>query len=296
MKWTIIHIGKLSKKALIPSLIGILLLGCYPSEELNNPEFDTDVELRAELDLYIQQHFTDEYGVAVRYKYVDRYVSPFERVAPPRTEVVRPMLDFIDYYWIAPYLEVKNGEQFFREHVPAEIIFLGGFIYNNNGTVTLGTADAGVRITFTNVNAVDPDDIDWRTLQLNTVYHEFAHIVHQRYKLPSAFETISASGYTSAGSWFTLTDEEAWARGFVSPYSTSSPNEDFAEIVAFYLFDSDFENKFIVQNADCITPECLELNAGKTKIQQKLSAIAEHYLKVTGVDLHELRAAVQARL
>ena len=227
-------------KTIVGWILGaILFTSCYPSEELNNPKFDTDVELITELDLYIQEHFTDQYGVAVRYRYVDRYVSPFERVTPPRLEVVRPMLDFIDYYWVEPYLEVENGENFFSDHVPAEIILLGGFIYNNNGTVTLGTADAGVRITFTNVNSVDPEDNDWRTLQLNTVYHEFAHIVHQRYKLPAAYETISSAGYTSSGSWYTLTDEEAWARGFVSPYATSSPNEDFAETVAFYLFDTD---------------------------------------------------------
>lgn len=277
-------------------LLGIFLTSCYPSEELDEPIFDTSIKLNTELDLYIQQYFTDQYGIAVRYKFVDRYVSPFERVTPPRLEVVRPMLDFIDFYWIEPYLEINNGESFFRDHVPAEIIFLGGFIYNNDGTVTLGTADAGVRITFTNVNAVNPDDVDWRTQQLHTVYHEFAHIVHQRYKLPSAFETISATGYTSAGSWFVLTDEEAWSRGFVSPYATSSPNEDFAETVAFYLFDPDFQNKFITTDANCTSAECLALNEGKVKIQEKLSAIAEHYQKVTGVSLHELREAIQARL
>jgi len=277
-------------------LVLLLVSSCYEKEELDVPVNDPDNEPQTELDLYIEENFTKKYGMAIRYRFVDRYVNPGERVTPPKLEVVRPMLDFIEGFWINPYLEVTNGKVFFEDHVPAEIVLLGGFIYNEDGTVTLGTADAGAQITFTNVNAIDPDDEEWRDLQLQTVYHEFAHIVHQRYKLPTAFETIAPAGYTSAGSWFTLTDEEALQRGFVSPYATSSPNEDFAETVAFYLFYTDFAEDFIEQDPDCETPECVSVNEGRQLIQEKLNAINEHYEKVTGIDLETLREAVQSRL
>ncbi|MEQ8470159.1 MAG: putative zinc-binding metallopeptidase [Marinoscillum sp.] len=272
-----------------------IMPSCYPDESLNVDEKDVDLELN-ELDQFIEDNFTEEYDMAIRYRYVDRYVNPGERVTPPKVEVVRPMLDFIQNYWINPYLEVANGEAFFRDHVPAEIILLGGFIFNPDGTVTLGTADAGARITFTNVNSIDEEDDEWRTLQLQTVYHEFAHTVHQRYKLPASFETITTRGYTSAGSWFNLTDEEALNRGFVSPYATSSPNEDFAETVAFFLFDPDFFDHFINQTDDCTTAECVSENTGKAFIEEKLAAITEHYGKVTGVSLEELREVIQAKL
>lgn len=277
-------------------LVLILSTACYQSEDLSVPVNDSGSAPQTALDIYIQEHFTDRYGMAIRYKFVDRFVKPGERVATPKLSVVRPMLDFIDEFWIAPFLEVTNGKVFFENHVPAEIVFLGGLIYNNDGTVTLGTADAGAQITFTNVNAIDLNDLEWRDQQLHTVYHEFAHIVHQRYKLPAAFETIAASGYTSAGSWFNLTDTQAIERGFVSPYATSSPNEDFAETVAFYLFYTDFFEDFINQESDCQSANCENLNAGKALIQKKLSAISEHYKKVTGIDLDDLRAAVQAKL
>ncbi|SNS69088.1 substrate import-associated zinc metallohydrolase lipoprotein [Ekhidna lutea] len=273
-----------------------LLIGCYPSEELNVPVKDPEIELESDLDIYIEENFTQEYGMAIRYKFVDNYVQPDQRVSPPRLEVVRPMLDFIEEYWINPYKEVENGEHFFRNHVPAEIVFLGGLIFNNDGTVTLGTADAGAQITFTNVNAIDVDDEDWLALQLQTVYHEFAHTVHQRYKLPNAFETIAPAGYTGPGSWFVLTDEEALQRGFVTPYSTSSPNEDFAEVVALYLYDPDFHENFIEQESNCETDDCVSRNEGKMKIAEKLSAISDHYQNVTGVSLEGLRQAIQSRL
>lgn len=276
-------------------LMIVILVSCYPSEELDVPVKDP-VELQSELDIYIDDSFTDEYGMAIRYKYVDNYVSPGQRVAPPKLELVRPMLDFIEEFWINPYLEVPGGEVFFKNHVPAEIVFLGGLIFNSNGTVTLGTADAGAQITFTDVNAIDPTNPEWRTRQLNTVYHEFAHTVHQRYKLPNAFETIAAEGYTGPGSWFVLTNENALQRGFVSPYSTSSPNEDFAETVAFFLFDPDFDQNFMELEEDCETDDCVSRNEGKLRIKEKLSAISDHYKKVTGVDLMSLRQAIQSRL
>lgn len=274
----------------------LMLIACYPSEDLNIPVGNDDNIPATDLDIYIQKEFIDKYDMAIRYKYVDNYVNPGERVAPPSVDNVRPMLDFIEDFWINPYLEIDNGETFFKEHVPPEIIFLGGLIYNSDGTVTLGTADAGARITFTNVNGIDPENENWVSQQLNVVYHEFAHTIHQRYKLPASFETISPAGYTSAGAWFTLTNEEALRRGFVSPYGTSNPNEDFAETVSFFLFDKDFYNNYITQEEDCNDIGCEERNEGRKKINQKLNAIIDHYQKVVGISLEELRAAIQSRL
>ncbi len=274
----------------------VFVSACYSDESLNVPVTDPGVDLETDLDIYIEESFTKEFGMAIRYRFVDRFVGPFQRVAPPALEAVRPMLDFIEYFWIGPYLEVENGEEFFRSHVPAEIVFLGGLIFNEDGTVTLGTADAGAQITFTNVNAVDINDSDWVALQLQTVYHEFAHIVHQRYKLPRAFETISPEGYTSPGSWFNLTDEEALTRGFVSPYATSSPNEDYAETVAFYLFDKDFIEFYLLDEPNCADPDCAARNEGRELIRQKLNSILDHYEKFTGVVLPDVRARVQSRL
>ena len=265
-------------------------------EKLNVPVNQGPDVIRNELDSYIDENFTQEFGMAIRYRFVDRYVSPTQRVTPPRLEVVKPMLDFVEDFWIGPYLSVENGEEFFRKHVPAEIVFLGGVIYNEDGTVILGTADAGAQITFTDVNSIDMEDNAWVLQQLQTVYHEFAHIVHQRYKLPNAFETISPQGYTSAGAWFTLTNEEALQRGFVSPYATSSPNEDFAETVAHFLFDENFSVNYIEQESGCNTQDCENRNDGRILITQKLNSILAHYERVTGVKLEDVREQVQLKL
>ena len=276
--------------------LALMISSCFPTEELNVPVKQVDEGNLTDLDIYINNNFLEEFNMAIRYKYEDRFVDPNEKAIPPRLSAVMPMLDFIQDYWIDPYLEVNNGEVFFRNHVPAEIVFLGGPIYNVDGTLTLGTADAGARITFTDVNSVNPDDEEWRDLQLNVVYHEFSHIVHQRYKLPSGFETISPNGYSGPGSWYTLTDEEALQRGFVTPYATLNPNEDFAETVAFYLFDSEFAEKFTLAETNCQSNDCENRNIGRSLIRQKVSAISNHYEKVTGINLESLRNIIQAKL
>lgn len=282
--WTFLCIGTLA-----------LATACYPDEEVVAPVKETPLS-EEPLDQYIEENFVQEFGVAVRYKFVDRYVDQNKRVTPPKLEVVVPMLDFLTEFWVKPFTEVANGNRFFRSHVPAEIILIGSTMYNADGTVTLGTADAGARITLTEVNFVNVEDKDWVFRQLGTIYHEFAHIVHQRYNLPPNWQEISPEGYTSLGSWFNLTDEEALERGFVSPYGTSTFNEDFAEIVAHLLFRPDFYTRYLEDETNCATADCVDRNEGRAKLRRKYNAVLEHYEQNTGVDLLEVRAIIQAKL
>ena len=287
----------MSKKILAFLFMGAFALatGCYPDEEVVAPVKEQPLSDDL-LDRYIRENFIEEYGVAVRYKFVDRYVDQNKRVTPPKLNVVEPMLDFLTEFWIEPFTDVANGNRFFRDHVPAEVILIGSTMYNADGTVTLGTADAGARITLTEVNFVNVENRDWVFRQLGTIYHEFAHIVHQRYNLPPAWQEISPQGYTSLGSWYNLTDEEALQRGFVSPYGTSTFNEDFAEVVAFLLFRPDFFTRFIDDEPNCTTVDCAARNEGRARLRRKYNAVLEHYEQNTGVDLLQVRDIIQAKL
>jgi substrate import-associated zinc metallohydrolase lipoprotein len=280
---------------LVITLLSAIIIACQKEDELSIPVKEQPVSTDP-LDQYIQENFVGTFGVAVRYKFVDRYVDQTKRVTPPRREVVRPMLDFLTSYWISPFTGVQNGQLFFERHVPAEIVLVGSPIFNEDGTITLGTADAGARITLTEVNDIDVTNTDWTLRQLGTIYHEFAHIMHQRYDLPPNFRTISPQGYTSAGSWFNLSDEEALKRGFVSPYGTSSFNEDFAEVVAFMLYDPDFYDTYINDEAGCTAADCAARNEGREKLRQKYNSILSHYKQYTGVDLLKVRELIQAKL
>src|SRR5688500_8778604 len=277
------------------SACGVLVGGCYEDESVESP-VKTQTASDDPLDRYIQENFVEEYGVAVRYKFVDRYVDQTKRVTPPKLEVVQPMLDFLTEFWINPFVQVPSGARFFKSHVPAEVILIGSTMYNEDGTVTLGTADAGARITLTEVNDVDISNKEWILRQLGTIYHEFAHIVHQRYGLPPNFEEISPEGYTSLGSWDNLSEAQALERGFVSAYGTSTINEDFAEFAAFLVFDANFYEKYINDEVGCVTADCVARNEGRARLRKKYNAILQHYEQYTGVDLLKVREIIQAKL
>lgn len=282
-------------KSIFLTLALFIASSCYEKEELNAP-VKTVPDSNDEIDEFIQANFIEEFNIAIRYKFVDRYVDPTKRVTPPKRSVVIPMLQFLSDYWIEPFLSVPNGEEFFRRYVPAEVIFVGSSIYNEDGTVTLGTADAGARITLTEVNDINVENKAWVKRQLGTIYHEFAHIMHQRFNLPPSWEQISPTGYTSAGSWYNLSDAEALRRGFVSPYGTSSLNEDFAELVAFMLFEETFYTTYINDEPNCTTADCRARNEGRAKLRRKFNAVVTHYRQYTGVDLLQVREIIQEKL
>jgi substrate import-associated zinc metallohydrolase lipoprotein len=279
----------------IIAIVALVATSCYDDESVTSP-IKTVTPSEDPIDVFIQTNFVDKYGVAVRYKFVDRYIDQNKRVSPVNRELVEPMLNFLTQFWVEPFINVPNGRRFFESHVPAEVIFIGSPIFNDDGTITLGLADAGARITLTEVNNIDVEDQEWVLRQLGTIYHEFAHIVHQRYNLPTGFQQISPDGYTSLGSWYNLTDEEALRRGFVSPYATSTFNEDFAETAAFILFHPTFYETYINEEPGCTTPDCDARNEGRSKIRTKYNSVLSHYQQVTGVDLLEVRAIIQDRL
>jgi substrate import-associated zinc metallohydrolase lipoprotein len=278
-------------------LTGMLLIttACFQSDDLNIPEKEEE-QSEDELDIYIQKNFVEKYGMAIRYAFVDRYVDPSKRVTPPERENVIPMLEFLQKFWITPFISVPNGNTFFKRYVPSEVVFIGSTIYNADGTEILGTADAGARITLSRVNYIDTNDQQWLYLQLGTIYHEFAHVMHQNFNLPPNFQSISPQGYTSSGSWYVLTDESALQRGFVSPYATSSYNEDFAETVAFILYYPEFYERYMNDEEDCTTTACVARNEGRARLRQKYNAILAHYKQYTGVDLLDIRDLIQEEL
>ena len=55
------------KKLIIPSIIAGALTSCYPDESLNVPQNDPEIEIVTELDQYIEQSFTEEYGICLLY-------------------------------------------------------------------------------------------------------------------------------------------------------------------------------------------------------------------------------------
>lgn len=55
-------------------------------------------------------------------------------------------LDIISIAWIEPYSEV-GGRDFIKKLAPRQFTLVGSFNYNPSGTITLGLAEAGAKIS-----------------------------------------------------------------------------------------------------------------------------------------------------
>ncbi len=276
----------------------VLLSGCEREETLQPRSIfeNGQEESTTELDQFLKTEFRDPYGCVIHYKFVDKFIDPSKSATPPRLDVVRPIAELIKQAWIEPYNKASDqGEEFLRTYFPAEIVILGSPLFNNNGTITLGIADSGVRVTLTQANQYALGNTAWIQQTFRTLHHEFTHIIDQNFKFDiEAFYRISEDNYTSSGTWFTLEDEDALVRGMVTPYATSAPEEDFAETLSYMITTdpAEFEATYLTL-IDCSDPaapaNCAEINEGKARIQQKYDVIIKYMKNDVGIDVSILR-------
>jgi len=285
---------KITQKILLVCCL-FLALACDREESITPTEiFGTEEESTLELDQYLKKEFRDPYGSVIIYKFVDRYIAPNRFATPPKLEVVKPIAELIKQAWIEPFnVGSDQGEEFLKTHFPAEIVMLGSPLFNGDGTITLGIADSGVRVTLTDANKYAPDNTDWIVRTFRTLHHEFAHIIDQRFNFDvESFHKISGDDYTSPGSWTQETLNSAITRGMVTPYGTSAVGEDFAEIVS-YIITTDpavFDATFITPE-DCKGKgqDCLDRNIGRTRIQEKYNVVVKYMKEDVGIDILKVR-------
>lgn len=259
-------------------------------------------------DVYIKSHMFEKYGTAVRWRWDDRFIKPTQRAVPIADSLVIPVTKLVEYLWIGPFKAMgKAGEDFMNRLFPAELQYMGSYIYREDGSQLLGYAEAGARITLLNLNAFNLKNRNWLTGAgngiLSTVHHEFTHIVHQNHAIPVGFNKISER-YLGNGWQNNVTLEEAIKLGMVRDYGTMNEHEDFCEIVSHFLVmtKADFEATFITQkDVSKITDvnklkEEQELNKGRALIAQKLEMVINYYQTSFGIDLVAVRDEMQKRL
>lgn len=292
------------------------LMSCSDDESTNYVPESKEPSVD-EINVYFQENFQDKYGSAVRWQWIDKYVDINYIVAPAMRKVLIPTGEMIRRFWIEPFiLESKKSGEFIRKHFPPEIVCVGSELRNADGTRTLGYADAGVRITLTELNYFDLSNKEWVIQQLHTMHHEFSHIIHQTYKMPNGFNKITENNYTGQA-WKdiyanaqneligkgiespkeaevdSVAQNMAIQRGMLTPYGTSSEFEDFAEVVSLYLLTDPvvFNQTYILSD-----PKRTFLDEGKANIDKKLALVKEYYMSNFSIDLTHLREIILQRL
>jgi substrate import-associated zinc metallohydrolase lipoprotein len=209
----------------------------------------------------------------------------------------------VKYLWFDAYGAVV-GPEFLKENGPRIIHLIGSPAYNpNSGTILLGTAEGGIKVTLYNCNNLNPNNVnEMNEFYFKTMHHEFAHILHQKKSYPVEFGLFSLGKYNPLG-WQDMSDSEAASKGFVSPYASSESREDFVEIIANYIVKTDADwnailymasnNGYDKNNPTKILPD--DNIKGDSIILEKL-AMAKLWLQDSwNLDLEKLRNEIKTR-
>lgn len=267
------------KKLLFIFVFLLVIIGCSEEKPLTESNLNTETPALNEVDIYLRENFTTPYNIEVFYDWNPSKVDFNRFLFPPTTEKVVPAMEAIKTIWLDTYREVA-GDDFVKLIAPREIVLIGGINLNPSGTITLGLAEGGKRITFFNTDLVDLKDKEELTRFVSTIQHEYTHILNQTVPYDrEVYEAITPSGYTAQ--WFNESIATARELGFITDYARSNEDEDFAEMVTALLSNSSTEYNAIVDG--------ISSNQAKEDIRAKEALVVEYFKTEFNLDIYELQ-------
>ena len=273
---------------LLAFVASFALMSCSDDDPSSESIFPTTSPKRDAFDKWLLENYTFPYNVEMKYKMEDIESDMKYHLVPADSAKTAKLSIIMKYLWFDAYNEVI-GPDFIKENMPRTIHFIGSPAYNSEGTMVLGTAEGGLKITLYMVNSLDDKTLkDYDTMNkyyFHTLHHEFTHILNQKIPYDQSFKLITESGYVS-GDWYTIPDQTAHQAGFVTPYAMVEPLEDFAEMLSSYVTMSQSEWNAILADAG---------TTGATYISAKLDIVRNYMQESWNVDIDQLRAAVLRR-
>lgn len=254
--------------------------------------FITEPENHNAFDQWLLKNYTFPYNIEFKYRMQDIESDQKYKLVPADYDKAVMLSKIIKHVWMEAYTELA-GPGFVRSYVPKTFHLIGSPAYDSSGTMVLGTAEGGKKITLFNVNDLDTEEIDIELLNdyyFETMHHEFAHILHQKRNYDPSFERICEGKYIGTD-WYRETDLDggnttAWKQGFVTAYAMSEAREDFVENIAMYVTHNEAYWKNMLATAG-------ETGAGI--INEKFGIVYNYMLETWGINLDELREIVLRR-
>lgn len=273
---------------LLAFVASFALMSCSDDDPSSDTIFPTTSPTRDAFDKWLLNNYTYPYNVDVKYKMEDIESDMKYHLVPADSAKTAKLSIIMKYLWFDAYNEVV-GPDFIKENMPRTIHFIGSPAYNSEGTMVLGTAEGGLKITLYMVNSLDDKTLKnydtMNTYYFHTLHHEFTHILNQKIPYDQSFKLITESGYVS-GDWYTISDKTAHQAGFITPYAMVEPLEDFAEMLSGYVTKSQSEWNAILADAG---------TTGAASISAKLDIVRNYMQESWNVDIDQLRAAVLRR-
>lgn len=287
------------KKYLYIAMLGLAVclgLGSCSEDAPSDPtNFPTTPVERNAFDQWLLKNFTYPYNVSFLYKMKDIESDMTKNLVPADSAKSTKLAIIIKYLWFDAYAEAI-GPDFIKENVPRVIHLIGSPAFNSNGTIVLGTAEGGQKVTLYTVNSLTDENLkDYSYLNdyyFHTMHHEFTHILNQKIAYNKSFDKVTASGYVS-GDWTNIENVDAQKKGFVTAYAMEEGKEDFAEMLSTYVTSTPTQWEKILSTAGANMVD--ETLTARQAIEQKLSIVRDYMSKSWGLDIDKLRDAVLHR-
>ena len=260
------------------------------SEDELNPEsiFESNETMpENDFDRWLKTNYVDEYNIQVKYRFEFNESDKGYNLVPAEYDKAVAIAKLTKYLWLDAYAKVM-GNTFIRTYCPKLIHLVGSPQYNTDGSVSIGVAEGGMKISLLNINSLDFENLDPDFLNywyFHTMHHEFTHILHQTKDYPTVYKEVTPTGYTSQ-SWVNLSNQQALDRGFITPYASMNTDEDLCEMLSTYLTHTQEYWDNLVGHAS---------ETGQAAINTKLEILRTYMHDTWNMDMDAVRAEVLRR-
>lgn len=244
------------------------------------PGLGGDTWAEGPIDIWLYENYVAPYNIEVKYRFDSYELASNKVLVPPMENKVLPVMEAIKSTWIEPYNQ-EAGENFLKELAPKQFVLVGSPEYNDNGTITLGTAEGGLKVVLYKINDFETDNEAEVKQMLHTIHHEFGHILHQNIMYPEAFKRITTD-YTASWNDFSLAD--ARSRGYITQYARSQVDDDFVEMMSIMLIEGKEGFDAIVAG----TPE-----AAQGLLRQKEAIVVGYFKEAWNINFYDLQMRTQ---
>ncbi|MDI3322676.1 zinc-binding metallopeptidase [Pinibacter soli] len=261
-------------------MLVIMAVSCGKKEDLASelPPIKTPDEQPLPQDIWIRDSLTIPYNIAVKYKWDALELDLYKTLVPPYESQIVPSLKIVKQVWIDTYV-AQAGNDFFKSLCPKQFLLVGSANYETDGSVILGTAEAGRKVVLYNINNLTTTKPATVTKLMHVIEHEFTHILHMNVRYPTEFKTLTPV-YTST--WTNFTADQANAQGFITPYAMNSSDEDFAEMVSTMVTTSKQEWDRMINGITSPT--------GRAALRAKENIVVNYFNDIYNIDFYALQA------
>jgi substrate import-associated zinc metallohydrolase lipoprotein len=248
------------------------------------------------LDKWIYDSLTTPFNIAVKYRWDAWELELDKTLVPPDTAKVIPSLQGLLAVAFTPYIQQTGNRELLRRYAPKNFVLVGSPQYNYNGSITLGQAEGGTKITLYLINyfsRLKKDSASFKQM-VHTIHHELGHILHQNVSFSTNYKNITPGLYTAT--WFNISDASARTQGFITAYAMAAPEEDFVEMISSMLVGGpngptgyDNYEKLLTQAGAATSTPYLNIKA-------KEAIVVDYFAKTWNIDFYGLQAKCRAAL